>query len=215
MAKAAGQREASKTLKQRFKRQATSLIEKGRAKDGKSLSTKEIGRRAMARATRAHDKAATARQLTSKNAKVRAFASFAPTRTATTSKSKRQVIGKTVRRARTTSDQNPNTGAQQTALRAGRRAVKASVRSGATSRRSGAKSLAQLAAMDPTTRRTLVNRGNQVASGSNSRPMSAKGMTIDRNLTAIRRAAKAAGGKKTTKSKKTTQRAPSRTTRPM
>lgn len=195
MAKAS--REASKSLKQRFKNQATAIIvkNKGVSRSGKVLSEKEIGRRSMARAERMHAAASSARDKVSKKANVRAFASKHPTHTATATKTQKNVVGKSIRRARTGRNENPSTGKKQTALKAGRVAVKASVRQGITNSKQGGKALAQLKAMDPTSRRSVVGEGAYQGSRASGQFQGVKGNSISHTLQAIRKQARKAGKK--------------------
>jgi len=197
MAKAqSGKREAAKTLEQRFTNQASTLLAKGTSRSGKVLSEKEIGRRAMNRATKAHDAAAGARDARSSSKNVRAFSSYHPAHAASATVAQKETIGRTVRRARTSRNENPVTGKKQTALRAGRNAIKASVRKGTTNLKQGSKAMDQLKAMDPTTRRALVAQGGYAAGRSGSNFKAVKGQTISQDLHGIRKAARAASGAK-------------------
>jgi hypothetical protein len=74
------------------------------------------------------------------------------------------------------------TGAAQSALKTGRKAIKASLRKGTTGAQAGRKALKQIAAMDPTARRALVGSTGKRAG--------------DTKQVAKRRAAGAKGGLK-------------------
>jgi hypothetical protein len=215
MPKGKGYRESKKTIKRRFKDHAKVLIGKGGiSRSGKKLSTKEIGRRAMARAERDHAAAAGAREKFSGNANLRAFASKRKDfkgKEGSQSKSVRKLIGKSIRRERTRANQDLSTGKQQTALKAGRVAVKRSVSRGDIKKGQGRRALRALAAVDPSTRRSLVGSAAETAAnksgGGRGGFTTRKGQAISR---AVRAAKKKAAGKTTNKTTKKTVRAPRR-----
>jgi hypothetical protein len=152
----------AKTLKDRFNKQAARINAKGLTnKAGAAITTKELARRALAQAKRHH---ASAKDRKSSNPNIRAQVGRVQN-VGTTRKSK-IATGKKLRSARMSAGTNLRTGEKQSALKTGRKAIKASVRKGSTSVRSGSKALSQLAAMDPTTRRELVGGAGRRVGGS-------------------------------------------------
>lgn len=125
----------NRTLKQRFKRQAKNLViaKGGVSRSGKKLSQAEIGRRALARAERAHAAAKT-RKKNPGSAALRAFKSTdKPARRAlrkrvapgNNSRAVKVAIGKSIRNARLARGSNPNTGKAYTAKQLGLRGERA------------------------------------------------------------------------------------------
>ena len=161
----------ARALKARIKKQ-TARISKV-----EGLSKTEVTRRATAQAGRHH---ARAKQSKSSNANVRAQATQA--RVTPRTKKEQVTKGKALRSARMSAGTSLGTGAAQSALKTGRKAIKASLRKGTTGAQSGRKALKQLAAMDPTTRRGLVGATGKRAG--------------DTKQVAKRRAAGAKGGLK-------------------
>jgi hypothetical protein len=137
---------AQKSFESRFRKQVSRITA-----TGQDLKPKEVERRAKAQAIRHH---AAAQQRSSKNPNIRAQASEA--RTSPRSPKLQKSRGKALRTARTSAGTNLRTGAAQSALKTGRKAIKASVRKGTVGRKRGSRALAQIAKMDPTTRRALI-----------------------------------------------------------
>ena len=196
MPKGKGTREADKTLKQRFKRQATRI-----ATTKSGLSQKEIGRRALAQASRHHARAAIPRDTIGKKATAdtRAFAKASgPERVMATPRKTKKAGGRAIRAGRTAANQALQTGQKLPALKAGRKAVKKSVRKGTTSVKQGRMALTQLASMDPTTRREFLNKAAVAASRRTTRLgrsdfRNQQGQGITAGLKHIRAQAKSAG----------------------
>lgn len=157
MAKAQN-KNATATMKQRFNRQKRKLASSGK-------STEEIGQMAMKRATKHHAANTAARKgrdaqrrqarKASTNANTRAFGSLDAGGVKTT-KVNVQAVGRRVRGDRTRAGQDLSTGAKQSALKTGRKALKQSARRGTVGRQAFKESMRALIAMDPTTRRAFM-----------------------------------------------------------
>jgi hypothetical protein len=207
MPKGPGKREARKTLKQRFKRQATRI-----ATSGKDLSQKEIARRALNQAQRHHGRAAAVRDKRGRNAtaSTRAFAQANPSGSATVPRKVKKAAGRAIRSERTRTNKDPGTGKQLTALKAGRKAVKRSVRKGVTSVRQGSRALSDLQKMDPTTRRGFLNaQAVAAASRQSGNARTQQGKAISLALKGARQEAR----KASSKTKRATAKSNARTRR--
>ncbi len=179
----------AKTLKSRFKNQATQLANQGTTKSGKTLTNKMIENRALRRATRHADAA-------SKNTNRRAF-STSTSRKATVSTATKKTIGRGVRTARTAAGQNIGSGKKQTALKTGRKAIKTSVRRGTVSASAGSKALNTLMRVDPSTRRAIVGasgtRASKKSSFGSGGLKNRQGKDLSLMTKGIRRSARKAG----------------------
>jgi hypothetical protein len=172
----------AKTLEERFTKQATRIVAKG-----ENLKPAEIQRRALAQAKRHH---ASAKDRKSKNPNIRA--QVGRVQNVGTTRKAKIATGKKLRSARMSAGTNLRTGAAQSALKTGRKAIKTSVRKGTTSAQSGAKALKQLVAMDPTARRSLVGGAGRRVGGSSvkSNLKNRQGTNISAQLKNARKKAK-------------------------